>query len=87
MFDELAWSASACSIDIDELMMASSPPAIEEEVVNAAEDGCGHFTSLSIVNHMIITACVKRIIYKIITDYRYNKIVSIINHTVITMYV
>ena len=67
-FDELAWLASACSIDIDELMMASSPLAIEEEVVNAAEDGCGHFTSFSIVNRMIITACVKRIIYKIVTD-------------------
>ena len=72
MFDELAWLASACSIDIDELMMASSPPAIEEEVVNAAEDGCGHFTSVSIVNHMIITACVKRIIYKFIADCCYN---------------
>ena len=66
-FDELAWLASACSIDIDKFTVASSPPAIE--VVNAAEDGCGHFTSLSIVNHMIITACVKRIIYKIITDH------------------
>ena len=40
-FDELAWLASACSIDIDVLMMESSPPAIEEEGVNAAEDECG----------------------------------------------
>ena len=39
--DELAWLVSTCSIDIDELMMASSPPAIEEEGVNAAEDECG----------------------------------------------
>ena len=53
-FDELAWLASACSIDIDEFMMALSPPAIEEEVVNAEEDEFGHFTSLSIKNHMII---------------------------------
>ena len=68
-------------------MMAQSPPAIEEEVVNAAEDECSHFTSLSIENHMIITACVKRIIYKIIADCHYDKFVSIINHTVITVYV
>ena len=44
-FDELAWLAGACSIDVDELMMAPSPPAIEEEMVNAAEDDYGHFTS------------------------------------------
>ena len=86
-FDELAWLASACSIDIDEFMMALSPPAIEEEVVNAAEDECRHFTSLSIENHMIIMACVKRIIDKIIADCHCNKFVSIINHTVITVYV
>ena len=55
-------------------------------MVNAAEDRYGHFSFLSIVNHMIITACVKRIIYKMIVDCRYNKFVSIINHTVITMY-
>ena len=60
-FDESTWLASAYSIVIDELMMASSPPAIEEEVVNAAEDECRHFTSLSIENHMIIMTCVKRI--------------------------
>ena len=66
--------------------MASSPPAIEEEVVNAAEDGCGHFSFLSIVNHMIITACVKRTVYKSIADCCYNKFVFIINHTVITIY-
>ena len=45
-FDELAWLASACSIDIDEFMITLSPPAIEEEVANAAEDKCSHFTSL-----------------------------------------
>ena len=86
-FDELAWLASTYPIDINELMMASSPPTIEEEVVNAAEDECGHFTSLSIINHMIIMACVKRIIDKIIADCRCNKFVSIMNHTVITAYV
>ena len=53
-FDELAWLASTYPIDIDELMMASPPPTLQEEVVNAAEDECGHFTSLSIENHMII---------------------------------
>ena len=74
-------------MDIDELMMASSSPAIEEEVVSAAEDKCDYFTSLSIENHMIITACVKRIMYKIIADCHYDKFVSIINHTVITVYV
>ena len=65
-------------------MMASLPPAIEEEAVSAAEDEYGHFTSLSIKNHMIIIACVKRIIDKIIADCRCNKFVSIMNHTVIT---
>ena len=34
--DELAWLVSTCSIDIDELMTASSPPAIERGVVDAA---------------------------------------------------
>ena len=68
-------------------MMAQSPPAIEEEVVNAAEDECSHFTSLSIENHMIIMACVERIIYIIIADCHHNKLVSIINHTIITVYV
>ena len=80
-FDKSAWLASACP------MMAPSPPAIEEEVVNAAEDECGHFTSLSIKNHMIIMACIKRIIDKIIADCRCNIFVSIMNHTVITAYV
>ena len=65
--------------------MASSPPAIE--VVNAAEDECDHSSSLSIENHMIIMACVKRIIYKMITVCHYDKSVSTINHTVITVYV
>ena len=51
-FDESTWLASAYFIVIDELTMASSPPAIEEEVVNAAEDESSHF--LSIENHMII---------------------------------
>ena len=68
-------------------MMASSPPAIEEEVVNAAEDECGHFTSLSIENHMIIMACINKIITKIIADCHCNIFVSIMNHTVITAYV
>ena len=63
-FDESTWLASVYSIDIDEFMMASSPPAIEEEVVNAAEDECGHFTSISIANHMIIMACVKKPLIK-----------------------
>ena len=84
-FDELAWLASACLIDIDKLMVASSPPVIE--VVNAAEDECDHFSSLSIENYMIIMACVKRIIYKIIADCHFNKFASIINHTVIIVYV
>ena len=67
--------------------MTPSPRATEEEVVTAAEDEFGHFTSLSIINHMIIMACVKRIIDKITADCRRNKFVSIMNHTVITAYV
>ena len=53
-FDELAWLANACSISIKEFMMTPPPRATEEEVVTAAEDEFGHFTSLSIENHMII---------------------------------
>ena len=53
-FDELAWLASACSISVEEFMMAPSPRATEGEVVTATEDEFGHFTSLSIKNHMII---------------------------------
>ena len=34
-------------MDIDELMMASLSPAIEEEVVSAAKDECSHFSYLS----------------------------------------